>query len=111
MRLEGSLGAAWIPTWFHLNIYLQQVLGFGTFESGAALLPMTIAIIVLMVGVTGRVVGRFGFRRPLVIGLIALAAGIALLARVPLGGRFATDVLGASLLAALSRRSWAWPPA
>ncbi|MGV9808513.1 MFS transporter, partial [Micromonospora chersina] len=35
------LGAAWIPMWFFLNLYLQQVLGFSAFPSGAALLPMT----------------------------------------------------------------------
>src|SRR5829696_8937066 len=29
------LGAAWIPMWFFLNLYLQQVLGFGAFEGGA----------------------------------------------------------------------------
>ena len=23
------LGAAWIPMWFFLNLYLQQVLGYG----------------------------------------------------------------------------------
>ena len=38
------LGAAWIPMWFFLNLYLQQVLGYGAFEGGAALLPMTAAI-------------------------------------------------------------------
>jgi MFS family permease len=27
------LGAAWIPTWFFLNLYLQQVLGLGAFEA------------------------------------------------------------------------------
>ena len=36
------LGAAWIPMWFFLNLYLQQVLGLGAFASGAALLPMTV---------------------------------------------------------------------
>ena len=90
------LGAAWIPMWFYLNLYLQQVLGYGAFESGAALLPMTIAIMVLMVGVTGRVVARFGFKPPMVAGLVLLAAGIALLARVPVEGSFATNILGAS---------------
>src|SRR5918994_3065784 len=35
------LGAAWIPMWFFLNLYLQQVLGYGAFEGGLALLPMT----------------------------------------------------------------------
>jgi LPXTG-motif cell wall-anchored protein len=33
------LGAAWIPMWYFLNLYLQQVLGYGALASGAALLP------------------------------------------------------------------------
>jgi EmrB/QacA subfamily drug resistance transporter len=28
------LGASWIPMWFFLNLYLQQVLNYGPFESG-----------------------------------------------------------------------------
>jgi MFS family permease len=44
------LGAAWIPMWFFLNLYLQQVQGYGAFESGLALLPMTAAIMALMIG-------------------------------------------------------------
>ena len=34
---QALLGAAWIPMWFFLNLYLQQVLGYGAFEGGAAL--------------------------------------------------------------------------
>ena len=94
------LGAAWIPMWFFLNLYLQQVLGYDAFESGLALLPMTGAIMLLMVGVTGRVVARVGFKPPMTIGLVLLAAGIALFARIPADGTFAVDVLPASLLAA-----------
>ena len=94
------LGAAWIPMWFYLNLYLQRVLGFGAFESGAALLPMTVAIMILMVGVTGQLVGRFGFKPPMVSGLALLAGGTALFARVPVDGGFVPDVLVASLIAA-----------
>jgi MFS family permease len=43
------LGAAWVPMWFFLNLYLQQVLHYGPFGSGSALLPMTVAMMVLMV--------------------------------------------------------------
>ena len=75
------LGAAWVPAWFFLNLYLQQVMGMGAFEGGAALVPMTATIMVLMVGVTGRLVGRLGFRTPLVMGMLILAAGIAWLSR------------------------------
>ena len=94
------LGAAWIPTWFFLNLYLQQVLGYGPFDGGAALLPMTIAIMVLMVGVAPRVIARFGPKLPIVAGMVLLAGGMASLARVQPDGSFATDILPASLIAA-----------
>lgn len=50
------LGAVWIPMWSFLNLYLQQVLGYGALQSGLALVPMTVAIMVLMAGVTARIV-------------------------------------------------------
>ena len=77
------LGAAWIPMWFFLNLYLQRVLGYDAFESGAALLPMTALIMILMVGATGRVIASYGVKVPMVAGLVLLAAGIALLGRAP----------------------------
>jgi hypothetical protein len=43
------LGAAWIPMWFFLNLYLQQVLGYSSFPSGSALLPMSVLIMVGMI--------------------------------------------------------------
>ncbi|HEV2815274.1 MAG TPA: MFS transporter [Solirubrobacteraceae bacterium] len=94
------LGAAWIPMWFFLNLYLQQVLGYGAFEGGAALLPMTLAIMVLMVVVAPRVINRFGFKAPIVAGMLLLAAGMAVLSLVRADGTFAVDVLPASLIAA-----------
>ena len=94
------LGAAWIPMWFFLNLYLQQVLGFGAFEGGAALLPMTVAIMLLMVVVAPRVINRFGFKAPVVAGMLVLAAGMAGLSLARPDGNFAADVLPASLIAA-----------
>jgi len=94
------LGAAWIPMWFFLNLYLQQVLGFGAFAGGAALLPMTVAIMVLMIAVAPRVISRFGFKSPTVVGLLILAVGLAGLSLVRPDGNFVVDVLPASLVAA-----------
>ena len=94
------LGAAWIPMWFFLNLYLQQVLGYGAFEGGSALLPMTVTIMVLMVFVAPRVINRFGFKAPIVAGLWVLALGLAGLALARPDGNFAADVLPASLIAA-----------
>jgi EmrB/QacA subfamily drug resistance transporter len=95
------LGAAWIPMWFFLNLYLQRILGYDAFQSGAALLPMTALIMLVMIGVTGRVVARYGFKSPMVVGLGLLAAGIALLGRAPVDGNFVLDVLIPSLIAAV----------
>ncbi|MET8054806.1 MFS transporter [Streptosporangium sp. NPDC005286] len=104
------LGAAWIPMWYFLNLYLQQVLGYGAFASGAALLPMTIAIMIFMIGITARLLGRFGAKPLIAGGLLILAAGVAGLSLVRPDGAFVSDVLPASLIAAVGM-SLAYIPA
>jgi EmrB/QacA subfamily drug resistance transporter len=94
------LGAAWIPMWFFLNLYLQQVLGLGAFASGAALLPMTTVIMLLMIGVAPRLMARFGAKAMVVAGLAVLALGLGWLSLARPTGTFWIDVLPASLVAA-----------
>ena len=95
------LGAAWIPMWFFLNLYLQQVLGLGAFHSGAALVPMTVAIMLVMILAAPRLLARFGPRALIVTGLGVLALGLVLLSLVRPDGDYWVDVLPASLVAAL----------
>jgi MFS family permease len=104
------LGAAWVPMWFFLNLYLQQVLDFGPFAAGASLLPMTILMMVLMVGVTGRLVGRYTPKPVLVSGLAVLSIGLGVLTTVSADGSFVGDVLAGSLVAAVGM-SLAYIPA
>jgi MFS family permease len=87
--------------WFFLNLYLQQVLGYTAFPSGAALLPMTVVIMIGMIGLAPRLIARFGPKTMTVTGLAVLAAGMAWLAFVRPDGSFWVDVLPASLVAAL----------
>lgn len=95
------LGAAWIPMWYFLNLYLQQVLGYGAFASGAALLPMTVLLMIFMTVITAKLMGKFGARPLIAGGLLALAAGLLWLSAVEPTGTFVVDVLPASLVAAL----------
>jgi EmrB/QacA subfamily drug resistance transporter len=95
------MAAAWIPMWFFLNLYLQQVLGLGAFASGSALLPMTAAIMVMMIVLAPRLISRFGPKPLIVAGLTALAGGMLWLSFARPDGSYAVDVLPASLLAAL----------
>ncbi|MFF2012505.1 MFS transporter [Streptomyces sp. NPDC058195] len=94
------MAAAWIPMWFFLNLYLQQVLGLGAFASGAALLPMTVAIMVMMIVLAPRLISRFGPKPLIVLGLLALGAGMFWLSLARPDGSFLVDVLPASLLSA-----------
>jgi MFS family permease len=94
------LGAAWIPMFFFVNLYLQQVLGLGAFASGAALLPLTVTIMVGMITLAPRLIGRFGPQTMTVAGLAVLAAGLLWLSFIGPEGSFAADVLPASLVTA-----------
>jgi EmrB/QacA subfamily drug resistance transporter len=95
------LAGAWIPLWFYLNLYLQQVLQLSAFNSGLALLPMTAIIMILMVGFTGKFVAKFGFKPTLIAGLISLTASLLLFSQVDSNGSFLIDVLPASILGAI----------
>jgi EmrB/QacA subfamily drug resistance transporter len=95
------LAAAWIPLWFFLNLYLQQVLNYSAFHSGLALLPMTVTIMILMVGFSGKLVQRFGFKPNLILGLIFLTVSLILFSMVPENGNFLLHVLPASILGAI----------
>ncbi|MET9686593.1 MFS transporter [Streptomyces coeruleorubidus] len=104
------LGAAWIPMWYFLNLYLQQVLGYGAFASGAALLPMTVLLMVFMTAISARLLARFGAKPLIGGGLLVLALGLVWLSAVEPTGSFVVDVLPASLVAALGM-SLAYIPA
>src|SRR3954466_7406978 len=67
------LGAAWIPMFFFANLYLHQILGLGAFASGAALLPLTVTIMIGMVAVAPKLTARFGPNAMTVSGLATLA--------------------------------------
>jgi predicted MFS family arabinose efflux permease len=94
------LGAAWIPMFFFVNLYLQHVLGLGAFASGAALLPLTVTIMIGMVAVAPRLIARFGPKVLTVAGLATLAVGLTWLSVIRADGSFLVDVLPASLVTA-----------
>jgi len=74
-------GALYVNLAFQ-QLYLQGVLGYSPTAAALALLP---AAILLTLGSTraGRLAGRLGARRFLVVGPLLMAAGLLYLARVP----------------------------
>ena len=95
----GVLMAGGMFAGFFLSaLYLQQVLGYTPLEVGLAYLPSTIVWGVSSVALSDRLVMRFGTKPPLVAGLTLMGIGIVLLARAPVDGNFAVDILPAMLL-------------
>ncbi|HEU4670221.1 MAG TPA: DHA2 family efflux MFS transporter permease subunit [Dyella sp.] len=100
--LIGVLWCAAMFAWFFLSaLYMQQVLGYDPFRVGLAFLPANLVMAACSVGLSARLVMRFGIRLPLAVGLGMAAIGLALFARAPLDGRFALDVLPAMMLLGL----------
>ncbi|MEU3536533.1 MFS transporter [Streptomyces murinus] len=77
---------------------------------GAALLPMTVLLMIFMAAITTRLLAKFGAKPLIGGGLLVLAAGLVWLAQVQPTGTFVVDVLPASLVAALGM-SLAYIPA
>jgi len=98
-NVVGVLWAAAMFAWFFLSaLYLQLVLGYSPLEVGLAFLPGNLIMGVLSLGVSAKLVMRFGIRPPLVAGLGMAAVGLVLFARAPVDGWFVVDVLPGMIL-------------
>jgi MFS family permease len=88
--------------WFFLSaLYLQLVLGYSPLQVGLAFLPANVIMAALSLGLSAKLVLRFGTRVPLASGLLLAAAGLALFARAPVDGVFVADVLPSMVLLGL----------
>jgi EmrB/QacA subfamily drug resistance transporter len=82
---------------FFLTLYLQQALGYSVLAAGAALLPLTLAVIAFS-PVMGRIADRTGNRWPVAAGMALLA--VALLGLSALEPGTSPLLLGAELVLA-----------
>jgi len=101
-NVVGVLWAAAMFSWFFMSaLYLQKVLGYTPLEVGLAFLPANLIMGAFSLGLSAKLVMRFGFRAPLATGLLFAAAGLVLFARAPVDGSFVIDVLPAMILLAI----------
>ena len=79
--IRSLMASGMFAAFFIGALYLEHVLGYSALGTGVAFLPMTITVGCLSLGVTARIVRRFGARRPVVPGLLTMVAGLLLLAQ------------------------------
>ena len=95
----GVLWAAAMFAWFFLSaLYLQLVLGYSPLQVGLAFLPANLIMAAFSIGLSAKLVLRFGIRPPLATGLLLAAIGLALFARAPVDGAFVVNVLPSMIL-------------
>ena len=98
-NVVGILWSAAMFAWFFLAaLYLQLVLGYTPLEVGLAFLPANLIMGAFSLGLSAKLVMRFGIKPPLVTGMLLVAIGLALFARAPVDGAFFVDVLPSMLI-------------
>lgn len=79
---------------FLVALFVQRVMGFSSLQTGLAFLGTPLVIGPMSLFAAPRFIGRYGSRPVLLAGLAALVAGLLLLARMPAGPSYVTDLLG-----------------
>lgn len=96
LLVYGGMGVVF----FLVSIQLQLNAGFSPLASGAALLPITVMMLLLS-SRSGELAQRIGPRLPLTIGPLLIAAGMVLFARIGPDASFLADVLPGVMVFAL----------
>ena len=98
----GVLWSAAMFAWFFLSaLYLQLVLGYSPLQVGLAFLPTTIIMGAFSLGLSAKLVMRYGIRTPLGVGMLLATAGLVLFARAPVDGNLFVDVFPSMVLLGL----------
>jgi EmrB/QacA subfamily drug resistance transporter len=98
----GVFWAAAMFAWFFLTaLYLQAVLGYTPLKVGLSFLPANLIMAAFSVGISAKLVMKFGIKKPLSIGLFVAAVGLLWLSRAPVHGIYSIDVLPSMLLLGL----------
>ena len=101
-NVMGVLWAAAMFAWFFLSaLYLQVVLRYDPLQVGLAFLPGNVIMAIFSVGISAKLVMRYGLVAPLGTGLALAGLGLALLVRAPIDGNYLVDVLPSMVLLGL----------
>jgi EmrB/QacA subfamily drug resistance transporter len=98
-NIVAVLWAAAMFAWFFISaLYMQLVLGYSPLQVGLSFLPANIIMALFSLGLSARLVVRWGFRLPLAAGLGLAAVGLLLFSQAPVNGQFMLHVLPGMVL-------------
>jgi EmrB/QacA subfamily drug resistance transporter len=95
MLLIGAVLAGYV---YFVSLFLQKVEGFTPLETGLALVPSTVTVVLTSTLGTRRLLARFAVKAVLLAGLVSMAGGQLWLAQIHPGASYAAWVLPGLLL-------------
>jgi EmrB/QacA subfamily drug resistance transporter len=96
--VRGLSFSSMFSVFFFGALYLEKVLGYAPLRTGLAFLPMTLVMATMSLGLTSRLLLRYGPMRLLIPGMISVIAGLLVLAHTGVHSSYVTGVLPAFLL-------------
>jgi EmrB/QacA subfamily drug resistance transporter len=96
LMIAGMFGLLFFGT-----LYLQRVLGYSPLQAGLAFVPIAVVIAAVSLGLSARLIGRFGQRSMLYLGLVLLIVAFIMLSFSRVHGTYPVDFLPASLVMGL----------
>jgi EmrB/QacA subfamily drug resistance transporter len=96
------VGALWagamFASFFLTALYLQLVLGYDPLQVGLTFLPANVIMALFSLGLSAKIVMRFGIKRPIAVGMVLVSLGLLLFVRAPVDGNVLLDVIPAMLV-------------
>jgi len=99
--VRGLTFSSMFAVFFFGALYLEKVLGYGPLQTGVAFLPMSLTVAIMSLGITSRLLIRYGPMKLLVPGMSALIIGLLLLTRTTDQSNYFTSILPSFLLIGL----------
>jgi hypothetical protein len=95
-----ALFGSWVGFQFILTLYLQQLRGWSSLETGLAIFPAGF-IVAILASRIAPIVGRFGVKRLIIAGLTMISIAYALFLPIGLNSAYVTAMLPTFILAGL----------
>lgn len=83
--------AAMFAMFFFVSLYVQQILGFSPVKTGLCFLPVPF-VIGFVASNMARVIGKIGYRIPMIVGSLFVSGGVFYLSHMTVGGNYWTQV-------------------
>jgi predicted MFS family arabinose efflux permease len=96
--VRGLSFSAMFAVFFFGALYLERVLGYDPVRTGVAFLPLTLAMAIMSLGVTSRLLARYGPMKLLIPGMTAAVIGLLWLSRSGVHANYFVAILPAFLL-------------